>query len=400
MDTIFNEFDIKLIPTYGLLFTVIAVIIATLHFATNDPKSLTINTYGYILTIAIPLLVILYYAIPAFNSSIGTRKIFGLVFLAVTMTLAAFYFYANMNPTYFEMVGYLSGFLSLSIVLVGLAITFYMMSNYLKSFTGWSGFVVYFIFYIPCLLIDFFKYILKELQMTSQIIYVLFFIEIILMILYIFIPKVITAMSKKVGIVLLEGGSFLDEHKVIGSSSTLKIQPDKLENTSEGVVYNRNYAFSMWVYLNIQANNTSAYTQETPIFDCGNGKPKIVYYNNMDDANKKNKYIVYFTDVKKGPQTYELTLPNQKWNNFVFNYDHNKVDLFINGELVRTFYFNDGDNNNRPKYMPSDKISIGSENGLIGAICNVRYYPYNLSISQIVSNYNLLMYKNPPTFIL
>jgi len=161
-------------------------------------------------------------------------------------------------------------------------------------------------------------------------------------------------------------------------------------------VFNKNYAFSMWVYLNVQSDNFLAYSKETTIFSCGNGKPKITYFNNINEDDKKNKYIFYFTDLKKGPSKFELSLPNQKWNNFVFNYDYNKVDLFVNGELVRTFQYG----SNRPKYRATDKISIGSEDGLNGAICNVRYYPDKLSNAHIISTYNLLMYKNPPVFIL
>jgi hypothetical protein len=393
---IFNDFDASMIPNYGLLFGMIAVILGLLYTAVYDPKSLTTNTYAYILTIIIPILFAFSYAVPIISTEngSGTGKLAAIA-MVIVMLLSAVYFYINMNSASFELTTYISAFLILIMVIVGLALSFYLLSNYLKSFTGWSGFVVYFIFYIPCLLIDFSKYILKEFQMTSKVVYVLFFIELLLILLYIYVPRLVNAVDKKDGIVLLENGAFLDISKSIGSSKVLQIDKDKLENTMYPIVYQTNFAFSMWIYLNVQPTNFSSYTHEMPIFDFGNGKPKIVYYNNITDEVSKNKYIIYFTNVKGSQNFYEVTLPIQKWNNFVFNYKSSQVDLFINGELVKVFKFTD----NRPTYKPTDNIIVGEDNGLDGAICNVRYYPYNLSMSHITTTYNLLMYKNPPVVI-
>jgi hypothetical protein len=234
---------------------------------------------------------------------------------------------------------------------------------------------------------------MNEFKMTSKVIYVLFFIEILLILLYVYIPQLIKAADKKEGVVLLQEGKFLDLPLVVGSSKILQIPKEKLENSNTPIVYLTNFTFSMWVYLNVQTNNFSSYAKETTIFDCGKGKPKLVYYNNIKDDVHKNKYIIYFTDVKSSPNSYEISLPIQKWNNFVFNYKSTQVDLFINGELVKVFKFTD----NRPNYRPSDLITVGTDKGLDGAICNVRFYPYNVSKSYITTTYNLLMYKNPPT---
>ena len=53
-------------------------------------------------------------------------------------------------------------------ILIGLTIAFSLFGNYLRSLDGISGFVAYFIFYIPCMLYDFYQSIMKELQMTSK----------------------------------------------------------------------------------------------------------------------------------------------------------------------------------------------------------------------------------------
>jgi len=394
---VFNDFDSKLIPSYGLLFTMVGIIMAILYTAAYDPKSLTSNTYAYVLLIVIPSIFAFYFSAPliASDNGGGMAKL-GLIGLLLLIFSSVIYFYINMNSSSFGALSYLIAFCGLLITIVGLAMLFYMIGNYLKSFTGIPGFIVYFIFYIPCLLIDFAKYILKEFRMTSRVIYVLFFIEIALILLYNYLPKLVDYVDKKDGVVLLQDGVFLDKPLIIGTSKILEIPESNLENNNYPIVYEKNYSFSMWIYLKNQPSNFSSYSQETPIFDFGEGKPKITYYNNIKDEVHKNKYIIYFTDKNYSVLAHEITLPLQKWNNFVFNYSSSKVNLFVNGELVKSFKFT----NNNPHIVATDNITVGSENGLDGAICNVRYYPYNLSISHITSSYNLLMYKNPPVIIL
>ena len=74
------------------------------------------------------------------------------------------------------------------------------------------------------------------------------------------------------------------------------------------------------------------------------------------------------------------------------NYNRNNVDIFINGELSRSFVLT----NDMPQYNDLDTISIGDEKGLKGGICNVVYYKHSLSKDQIVTHYNSKMLSNPP----
>ena len=162
-NSIFNDFDAKLIPTYGILFSGIIGIIFILYTMSKDPKADTTNTYVYIFAMAIPLLFVLYYGIPIFNGESSSGKNIGMILLALSIFLAGIYFYLHMDKTYFEVTQYVSGGLFILIVLIALAMAFYVLGNYFKSFTCWSGFIVYFIFYIPCLIIDFFKWKKKHL---------------------------------------------------------------------------------------------------------------------------------------------------------------------------------------------------------------------------------------------
>ena len=116
-----------------------------------------------------------------------------------------------------------------------------------------------------------------------------------------------------------------------------------------------------------------------------------------------DKFRVYFTNVdtsvaiQSEQKSYDVTAPTQRWNNFVFNYHDGVSDLFINGNLERTFVFS-GDLMPKPGSL-TDNITVGDINGINGAICNVCYFPYVLNSFDISRTYNLLRKKNPPVFM-
>lgn len=386
---------------YGLLYGFIFMIGVILYLAAFDPNALTTKAYAYSLTIIIPLVILMGFVLPFSQTQRSATSTMLLIGIMVTIMGGILYSYSSMNATSFKYTSYLINFIIFLIVVVGLAIFFYIFSNYLKSLEGFLGFVVYFIFYIPCLLIDFFNYLLNEWNMTSKPVYILFILEIILVLIYIYLPKLVEYLLTKTSsdnIVLLEKTAFLDSSKVIGNSFQLRMLtpqvPGQIISDSDKYEYRKSYAISMWIYLNIQPPNNASYSGETTIFDYGNGKPKITYYNDMSSDKTQNKYIFYFTNSTSGPSSYSLTLPTQKWNYIAFNYYSDKVDLFINGNLERTYKFK----NNLPNYLAIDNIVVGSDKGLDGAICNVNYFTSPISKTKITNTYNLLMAKNPPTF--
>ena len=81
-------------------------------------------------------------------------------------------------------------------------------------------------------------------------------------------------------------------------------------------------------------------------------------------------------------------------NNAILINNNNTVDVFVNGNLERTF---ESSGRNITSNATRNTINIGSNNGLYGAICNINYYTIPLTQSQITQQYNLLYNKNPPT---
>ena len=123
------------------------------------------------------------------------------------------------------------------------------------------------------------------------------------------------------------------EDNIIAKSSHIKTFAQGEEQVS------REYSFSMWIFLNQHSTSVGSYNKETNIFDFGNGKPKVTYYNSENEPKNKDVYRIYFTNEANDKNYYDLQIPNQKWNHIVFNYKSRHVDLFVNGKLLRTFTF-------------------------------------------------------------
>jgi hypothetical protein len=49
-----------------------------------------------------------------------------------------------------------------------------------------------------------------------------------------------------------------------------------------------------------------------------------------------------------------------------------------------------------PEYSVLDSITVGDDNGIEGAICNVVYYHHPLNAQDVANSYNLFMNFNPP----
>jgi hypothetical protein len=319
----------------------------------------------------------------------------------VFMILIFSYYSMSWTPTTVYYGSYFMTGLLAIIVIIGLGILFKLFSGEFKKLSGWPGFFANLFFFIPCLASDGLQYLFYQFKITPNIVILLLFIEIALVLLYAYTPVIIDKILQKDNTLLLNHPVFINREIPIGNSSLLLTEPISDNSVyKQPDTYRTNYTFSMWIYLNPHSNSNSAYENGAKIFDFGNGKPSIYYYNQSNNTRLANKdvYGIQFTNkildsslniIKSGN---EISLPNQKWNNFVFNYFDSKVDLYVNGSLERTFEFS----NNMPEYRPTDLITVGDKDGLQGAICNVHYYKTPLSAETISSLYNLLFMKNPP----
>jgi hypothetical protein len=103
---------------------------------------------------------------------------------------------------------------------------------------------------------------------------------------------------------------------------------------------------------------------------------------NIDDLVQENSpMIVYKKD----------NFLLQKWNNLILNLSSGTLDIFINNELVKSV-------NGFVPYMTLDQLTIGSNNGIQGGICNLIYYNRPLTSSNIYYLYNSVKDKKIPIF--
>jgi|TARA_B110000090_G_C13315039_1_gene421198 hypothetical protein len=225
-------------------------------------------------------------------------------------------------------------------------------------------------------------------------------IELVLVLSYLYLPGIINNLSLKDGIAIQKSYVYLNDENIYPMNEIMYKDNKELQiMNNQNETIRRNYAISMWLFVNDYSKNMAGYNKETIIFNYGDGKPKITYKNkeaNSIQHNRMDACRIYFTNNTANDSDqlpyYDLKLPSQKWNHIVFNYTSKHVDLFVNGKLERTYYFK----NNIPDYIDSDAITTGSENGLSGSICNIRYYKKNLSQRDVINIYNPLMNKNPP----
>ncbi len=375
-----------------------------IFYAVTDPQVLTKRALFYIFIILIPLLFGTYFTSTMFETGDKTSMM-KFIYMALGLIVISVlgYQYAKASKSKLFFMNSIMSILVGIIIIVGLAIFYYIFSNYLKKQSGGLGFFINLIFYIPCLFSDFITYAKKEIGLTPNNVFIMFVLEILLILLYLFIPKLIGKVVQNNKYLIMNEPMFLNQQEIIAQSDLFIIKEDptgkkiELENPSALTYRESNYSISFWVYVNTNGGSASSYVEEKTIFDHANGRTRLVYLSNGNTVS--DKFRAYFTNTdgkKPEEKSYDVTAPTQKWNNFVFNYRDGVADLFINGSLERTFEFKNG-------LMPkpgdlTDNIKVGDENGINGAICNVCYFPYVLNSFEISRTYNLLRKKNPPVF--
>jgi len=359
----------------------------------SDPhRNVNKEFHSVLVSSLLSIIILLYIVFYLLNDGIDNYTYY--YYLAVA-TLVGIYMYLKINDHI--VINYAGKTILILMGIIFAAMLLELFLNYFKSLQSTPRYI-YILLVIPCLILDFVKYISNEFTNTPNTIFILFVIELILLLLYLYLPSLLDKIQAKDGEVIVKDYVYLNKESIypLDDFVLMDTKNIKVADTENNTI-RKKYSISMWLFLNNYSTSVAAYNKESLIFDYGSGNPKITYFNNDDKQNEIDIYRFYFTNTTAGCGSknlnyYEVSMPSQKWNNIVFNYNSTYADLYINGILERTFYFE--------KYLPTynlyDTITIGSDNGLSGALSNVRYYTKNLSSREIIKNYNLLMNKNPP----
>lgn len=417
-----------------LYFAFVLYFILIFYIIGKDNNSLKEkNNILYLVAVVVPLLIFAYLVI----SNVKESKYLGLF---VIMSLVIVFFIFKSQLSFFDillrnfaksfttvneipplskeqsyLVSITSKLLLLCIFLIFATLSFNLFFEESYRQKSRTSIILYALFFIPCLISDYFKYLLNELKTTPKVVYTLLIIEVILILLYIYIPKLFTKFIFKNSNRILSDPVFLNKKVVIANADVFYNNSKEnkelekkfnLKSLNDGddvpnKTFLQNYGVSFWLTLN---RPNLGETEECMIFrigeDYGTDKEPDnpnYGYPYVSCVGSKIKIVFSNNIAMVGDETIEaeltIDIPYQKWNYFVFNYHDNMVDLFVNGELLETTSLQ----NYLPLHSHSQVVCVGSNtNKLHGAICEVRIHENNLGQTEIAQSYNLLKLKNPP----
>ena len=397
---------------YLVYIAFILYFIAIFTMSSNDDNALGESKHAmWLIAIILPLVVFAYVLL----SNIQEKKYFLLLFFMILLIL--FTLLRSALPSFDQFVkdiitnltsvtempplsndsAYMIG-ISLKLILIGMFVVFlsiiynvFLNESYRQK--GKFGIFLYALFYIPCLLSDYVKYLFKELTTTPRVVYTLLFIELVLILLYIYLPRLISKVVLSKHVRIVKNPTMLYNKKQVSTIEAFYNRSDEykilekqhnIKNTSypDDTIPNKsilkNYSLSMWVTV-----NPPSFSQDSecmifrvgsdlgtidkpdnpelgmPYIGCRGQKWRFVFSNNIESVEDLEKVSL------------ELDLPFQKWNYLVFNYHDNQVDLFVNGVLTETKSLAE----HLPIYNHSQVVCVGSDQKKVhGAICDVRVH--------------------------
>lgn len=282
-----------------------------------------------------------------------------------------------------------------AIVILGVLTFLRIFKSIVHSWEGWTGIIGRVVFFIPCMISDFFFYLMEQFTKSPFVVYVLIAIEILLILMYKFLPDLFKKIQQRDVTELQKNPVLIQNEKILvnyNKKVSKKISSftsnDLMSSNTKINPTDKTFALSLWFYVVGMSTNKYPYNEEANIFKiCDNAKsnyhPKIVY------DGSKNMCKVYCSAVDVAE--FKITL--QKWVHFAISYNMNNIDIFVNGELVKTV----PRAKNSVVFTPTDNAVVGQKDGLFGGVCNVVYFEKPLTKQEIKFNYELNKGLDPPT---
>jgi len=351
------------------------------------------NQGSYYASIALFIILSCFY-IFKFVASEYKRIVF--IGSGIIASLITFYYVFKKSGLY--ETKYIENSFYVLLTLIPIVLFYRSIKRHITNLDGWTGFILNFILYIPCLVDDFMEYMKGQFAITSNITYILLGIQVLLITGYMVLPSLLSSPLKGSAFPIMNEANFLDSRKGLVDERQIDFtvikdvyghnphNPDLDKDLVKKKAFEsgkNTFTLSMWVYLNQQDTNISE-SCDLKVFSYGD-HPTINYAGVENGKNKLN------LKLNGGNNSFEVNIESQKWNNIVFNYNGNTVDIFINGDLVKTHTVTNG-----LDIKETDVFKYGSNDDLDGAICNIKYYKKPLTKYQIVNIYNVLNGQNPP----
>lgn len=317
--------------------------------------------------------------------------LFGLIIAGLTI------FWIVYNIKHFSTSNIGSLILNIIIILIVLILIYKTINVQLpKGNSNKNGFFDMFlntITFIPCLFSKVFEntrnFVLNQYKITSFSSVIILLVTIVLIAMYFILPIIYNKVYLQNGKLLVNNPVYTDSQYQLGTYEEL--------NGSDNFDYQ--FAISCWVFIDASPpNSTPSSPKYTSLLNFGE-KPNILYngetntlmvtMQQKDLQNTTKNKLIDFDDKGNRILYTNSNFLLQKWNNIVINYNGGVLDVFLNGELVKS------DIGVVP-YYTLDNLTIGEENGVNGGICNVVYFNKALSSTNIYLLYNVVKNKTPP----
>lgn len=396
IDMLLNNSIIRFILIFGITGLIIYSLIAVNPFDVINKYSLFSYIFFFILII-LASTAVLFFNIYKNNPSMFQEQVdtknkdvnffdketskYAMKFLSKALIIIGiiFLFFAVISGIYIlalntpNIVRFMNIMLITVTTIIVLTILYGFSEKYFQELQDDSGkkslgdFIKDIIFFIPCLILDFIKYMEKEFKMTIKLTWILLGIEIVFILLYFLIPYLVKILALQGGKQLLEGPIYTNNIKTLGNYQNLVV---KNENK---LTFNYNYSISFSIWINPQPINTNInYNKYTSLFNYSN-KPNILYNAQTNTIkivcrDKKNNLVNIYKANK---------FPYQSWMNFVIVLRSGIMDVFLNNDLVASV-------SGVSPYMTNDKVTSGEKDGINGGIKNILYFNKPLSKNEIM----------------
>lgn len=380
---------------HGIFLIVFFWLVAVLYVGLRDKSPEIIFSQDYFIAILtiIPVLIAIMFGfglIKSFDLKTLTPMQITKIITSILAIAGIFYgiWYLNtpqgksedaiVNADVASQIMFFFNIISAVIVIFGLIIFARLLKDVAYSVEGWIGIFLRIIFFIPCLFSDLFSYFAGQFAQSPFVVYVLIAIEIALILLYLYLPKLLAKFASKAGNQILSDPVSLNKQTSISSLGNVY----KKGNLNPNFAWHNKYSFSLWFYIVAMPPTKYPYNEDATIFSltdgAGIGHPKVMY------NGSKNKCIVQYANSNGPPSSVEFKIPLQKWVHLVTVYDYDNVDFFMNGTLVKSVT-----RTNNVALKMDDSISVGQENGLTGSVSNIMHYARPLSKKEIGLLYKL-----------
>jgi hypothetical protein len=249
------------------------------------------------------------------------------------------------------------------------------------------------IFYLPCIFTNIFDTIMKmsdtKYSAKEDSYWYMLVLAIMLFVIYFSYPLIYNKL-------ILQGGKLLVNNPI---STNTQISLGTYQDLNGKDAYDYNYALSFWIFLeSLPPNTNPSYTKYTSLLNYGE-KPNVCYnpskntllitmYQKDLQENTENK-LLEFDEHGNRILFKKENMLLQKWDNIILNYNGGILDIFFNGELVKSDI-------GVVQYYTLDSLTVGTNDGYEGGICSVVYYNKTLSRNNIHYIYTMLHDKQIP----